>query len=228
MLGQLIWSEKPMTLEIVEVEGLRMLRGGFPAEGHFYEYRLGRYLKKLRRQGIRRMLAPPDFGYWDFAKRQGISPVNEQNFLRSCGGELLLLALKKAGKNPADCKIALRGTRVGRDMLLTANFLVTQVRDISISAPHGGSSLQNMLRQEWGVGVFPDGDFVEGAIRFDRGGGEGGGVVLSLFGDDPGLGGLVVNYEKFPVFLAVEPLKLLAALWESGKLMGADLEFYLT
>lgn len=228
MLGQLIWSEKAAPLEIVEVEGLRLLRGGFPPRGRFYEYRLGKYLKKLRGQGIRRMLAPPNFKHWELAKRQGIAPVNELNFLRSCGGELLLLSLKKAGKNPATCRVALRGTRVGRDMIQAAEFLVSYVRDISISAPHGGENLQNLLRQEWGLGVAPDGDFVEGAIRFDSGGGAEGGVVLSLFGDSPELGGLEVNVEKFPLFLETEPLKILAVLWETGKLTEDNLEFYLT
>lgn len=228
MLGRIVWRERPTELERVEVEGLPILQGGFPKSGWFYRARLGRYLKKLRRQGVRRMLVPEEFSGWEVAKKQGISPVNSISFLRKFSGDFLVFALKKRGYDPGKCAVALRGTRVGRDMIEAADRLVFQVRDICISAPHGGESLQNLLRQEWGLAVHPDGERVEGVIRFDSGGGAEGAVVLSLFGSHPQLGGVVVDPLRFSQFSEEERLQLLTVLWESGKIGREKLEFYLT
>ncbi len=229
MLGQLIWSEKPASLEIVEIEGLRLLRGGLPrGEGWRWRRKLKKLLRSFRRQGVCRLLVPADFNGWKMAREMGLQEVNPLPFLRSNAGLLLILAMKKENLMANRCKIALRATRVGQEMWAAAGYLVPRVEDMAISAEQGGERLQNFLRQQWGLGVVPDGDGVVAAIRFDGGGDEGGQVVLSLFGECPNLGGLAVNCGKFSEFPQTEPLKLLAVLWESGRIDEGKLEFYLT
>lgn len=229
MLGQIVWRDQMTPLEVVDVEGLRLLRGGLPqGEGWLWRRRLKKRLRDFRRQGVYRLLVPEDFNGWETAREMGLRDVNPLPFLRSNAGELLILAMKKEGLQPETCKIALRGTRVGQEMTAAACYLVPRVEDMAIASEQGGQRLQNLLRQRWGLGVVPDGDGVVAATRFDGGGGEGGKVVLSLFGDCPNLGGLVVDCGRFSEFPQTEPLKLLAVLWESGKIDGCKLEFYLT
>ncbi len=228
MLGQIVWREGGAPLEIVEVKGLRILRGGLSPGGRFSRWRLGRLLRIFRGQGVVRLLVPVDFDGWAQVRRWGFSKVDYIPFLRRNGAALLLLAMRGQGMCPETCCVALRGSRGGRDMEAVAMALIPHVRDIAISAPVGGASIQSRLRKQWGLGVAPDGDEMDGVLCFDGGGRAEGRVVLTLFGDSPVLGGLEINVEKLPAFLETEPLALLAALWEAEKIDGNDLEFYLT
>ncbi len=227
MLGQIVWRERDTPLERVDIEGMPVLRGGI-SRGKFWRFRLGRLLRKFRRQGVRRLLVPDDFEGWDTVRKAGLSPVDEIPFLRSIGAELLLILMKKRGFAPDISTVSLRGSRVDRAMTEAAERLVPQVRDISISAPRGGEALQQYLRGEWGMAVRPDGGGAVGVIRFDQSGDRGGDVVISLFSGGVELGGIAPNKGNFPHFYETEPLPLLAALWESGKIGGEKLEFYLT
>lgn len=227
MLGQIVWRERDTPLERVDIEGMPVLRGGI-SRGKFWRFRLGRLLRKFRRQGVRRLLVPTHFEGWDVVRKGGLSPVDEIPFLRSIGAELLILAMKKRGFEPNIATVSLRGSRVDRAMTEAAERLVPQVRDISISAPRGGEVLQQYLRGEWGIAVRPDGAGAVGVIRFDQSGDGRGEVVIALFSGGVELGGVTPNEENFPHFSETEPLPLLAALWESGKIGREKLEFYLT
>lgn len=231
LLGQIVWVEEPTSrpsLQLVEIMGMRVLQGELSQRGHFLKWRQKKLLRALRRQGVGRLLAPSDFSGWEMAHEMGFARVNVRPFLRSNSGRLLLMAMKKRGLQPQSCTVALRGTRVGRDMTTAADWLQPQVRDIAITACHGGEHLQRYLRHQWGLAVATDGSGVDGVIRYDEGGAPQGRVVLSLFGSQPQLGDLVPNITNFPQFLQTEPLELLAALWEAGKIEGDTLEFYLT
>lgn len=180
--------------------------------------------RRLGRQGIVRVLAPPEFLHWELLEARGLRQVDPLPFLRFYAGELALAALRREGVAPQRGTVALRGRRVDRDMVRAAEFLCPRVRELAVSARQGGEELSAWLRREYGMPVRPDGEGVTAAVRFDETAPGGGGRELSLYGGAPRLAGVC------PRAAALEEgdredLPLLAALWETGRLEAFGLEF---
>ena len=227
MLGQIIFSTAPGRITAPEqttLHGLSVLRVAVDPDGFWAGHRLRKAAKKLSRAGVRRVLAPEDFQSWQVLEEYGLHPMDPCPFLRANAAPLSVAALKRSGRVPERSAVALRALKADRAVVLAAEELCSQVRELCISAPRGGEALSHRLRWEYGMAVRPDWPEVGGAVRFDRETREQGGCVLNLF-----LQGLGENQ----VSVTVPGLKnsetgkisLLAALWEGGKLQKSDLEF---
>lgn len=180
--------------------------------------------RRLARQGVRRVLAPPEFARWDLLREGGLGPVDPLPFLRHYAGDMVLTLLRREGIQAHRSAVALRGRRVDRDLARTAEFLCPRVRELAVSAPEGGEALSAWLRLEYGVPVCPDGPGMAAAVRFDNQAPQWEGRELSLFGETPQLAGVrprAAGLEEGDQ----EDLPLLAALWETGRLEAWGLEF---
>lgn len=227
MLGQIVFSGKQgrhVEVEQVTLHGLPVLRATVDPDGFWAGLRMQKAAKKLARAGVRRVLVPEGFRDWEKLGGYGLRPMDPCPFLRANAASLSVAALRRSGRRPERSSMALRALKADRAVVLTAEELCSQVRDLCISVPRGGEELKKHLRWEYGVAVRPDWGEVGGAVRFDRETWDRGGCVLNLFWQ---------GLEENRVTVTVPGLKndetgqifLLAALWEGGKLRKGDLEF---
>ena len=225
MLGELVYRKRgdgrPRRTDRC---GLPVLEAAVPVGGWRERGRVRSAARRLWRQGVVRVLAPPGFSHWDLLTERGMRGVDSVPFLRFYAGELALAALLREGVAPQRGTVALRGRRVDRDMVRAAEFLCPRVRELAVSARQGGEELSAWLRREYGMPVRPDGEGITAAVRFDETAPSGGGVELALYGPAPQLAGIC------PRAAALEEgdredLPLLAALWETGRLEDLGLEF---
>lgn len=223
LFGRLVFStEGRGQVERQNVYGLRVIQIQVRPGGWLEGRRLGRGVKRLARAGIRRVLVPRNFDQWPLLERWGMGGVDPVPFLRFYAPQIVLAALNRQGIAPNTATVALRGKRVDRDMARTAQLLCPLVRQVAVSAPQGGEELARWLRREYGLPVQPDGAQVSLAVYFDGEGAEE--QDLLLWGTDPQLAGVV------PRAMGLEgedqeDLRLMTALWETGKLGSTKLEF---
>ena len=139
----------------IERYGLPLLEVPLRPGGWRERGRVRAAARRLRRQGIVRVLAPPEFPYWELLEARGLRRVDPLPFLRFYAGELALAALRREGVAPQRGTVALRGRRVDRDMVRAAEFLCPRVRELAVSARQGGEELSAWLRREYGMPVRP-------------------------------------------------------------------------
>jgi hypothetical protein len=108
-------------------------------------------------------------------------------------------------------------------MLRVAQALCPQVRRLVIAAPRGGRELAVRLRQEFGIPILPPEECGTVALCFGPDGPRPEEFTLSLYGMEPELGGLTLTVPELEAE-DKKDLKLLAALWEGGKLEDRDLK----
>ena len=227
MLGQIVYSAGKygrLRLEESNTHGLWVLRVGLEPDGYWAKHRLKKAARLLRRAGVRRVLVPDGFEGWETLGRSGLCRVDPAPFLRAQAAALTLAALRRHSWAPERCAVALRSVRADRDVVNAAEELCPQVKDVCISVMRGGQELSDYLRWEYGAAVCPDHTGVAAAVRFDPRTWEQGGIVLDLFAPQPDLcgGGIsLLGMEQ----TETQPLPLLAALWEVGKVEKRDLEF---
>ena len=224
MLGQLVLAPKGKGKAAAgRLYGLPVLRAEADRSGFWGERRLNRAGRELRRGGVLRVLAPVGFDRWPALERFGLRPVDPEPLLRDQAAPLALEVLERLGLAPDRATVALRGPRADRDMARAAAELCPQVRGLVVDAPRGGQELAQWLRWEFGVAILPPGEVGHAALEFQRGRPRREGAVLELYGAQPSLAGLALSAAG----LAEEDredLRLLAALWEGGKLGRKDIK----
>lgn len=224
MLGQLILTPhgrgKP---EAVNLYGLTVLRAEVDRSGFWGERRLCGAGKRLRLGGAFRVLTSPDFDRWPLLERFGLRRVDPEPFVRAQSVPLALALLERQGLAPDRAAVALRGLRVDRDFLRTAEELCPRVRSLIIDAPRGGRELAQRLRWEYGVPILPEGERGQAALIFQAGCPRHEETALELFGPRPRLAGLTLSVPRLDA-RDREALPLLAALWEGGRLRPEDIK----
>ncbi len=228
MLGEIVFEREAglrIYLERAERLGLPVLRASLSPDGLGGTRRLRRAGRALRRSGVTRVLVPAGFARWEVLSNQGLRGVDPLLFLQNQAGGLVLAALARRGLEPGSCAVALRGERADRLMEQTARVLCPRVRDVCICAPRGGEELSAALRWEFGAAVRPDFSGVDAAVRFSPNSADGGGAVLDLFQPGLELCGVRISLEDGSLPPECEPLPLLAALWETGRVREDALEF---
>lgn len=224
LLGQLIITPggrgKPAPGRLY---GLNILRAEADLSGFWGERRLRRAGRALRRGGVLRVLAPPDFDRWPVLAALGLRPVEPLPFLQAQAVPLTLAALARQGLPPHRAAVALRGARADRLMARTAAQLCPLVRSLVVDAPRGGEELAAWLRREFGVPVLPAGERGQAAIHFQEGCPRREEAVLELWGPRPGLAGLTLSAPGLDGEDRTD-LLLLTALWEAGKLHQKDIK----
>lgn len=218
MIGHIQYGSGPAfrtQLDQEEVLGLQMLRARSAGT------RAGavrRAARSLRKRGVRRALASPEFSDWPALERQGIRPVEGGDFCRALAPTIALAALEGMGLPPERGVVVLRGERVTRAMRLAALALCPRIKGVLVDAPVGGEALRRELRREYGVPALEDGPCrrAQLALHFAPAAGKGERLV-DLSGPAPVLKELsfFLEGEKLPE--EFEALPLLCALWETGR-----------
>lgn len=215
MLGVLRWGpDRRVALERGQVLGLPVLQARLDPGGRWGGRRLDRAARLLVRQGVRRVLPLRGFDNWKVLERRGILPIEPLPLYRAMAEDLALAVLHQTGKAPEQAGIALRGERVDGDLARAARVLCPRVRTLIIQVPRGGEQLARELYWEFGAAVSPEGE-ADAAVRFSGQRQEG---ELVLCGPAPELLGLKVNAHGLALPDELEPLPVLTALWQAGRL----------
>lgn len=227
MLGQIVFSARDggwPRLERREVCGLPVVQVAVEPDGVLGRARLRRAGKLLAGAGVRRVLVPEGFDRWELLRRRGLVPVDPVPFLQAHADALAVAALRKNGRVPERERVAVRAVKAHRGVILTAEALCQQVREVCISVDQGGEALERSLRWEYGMAARPDGGDVAAAVRFAPETLEAGGAVLDLFQPAMDTAGVQIALPGAKMG-EMEHFPLLAALWEGGKVRKRDLEF---
>lgn len=218
MLGLVRWgTERKVSSERTQVLGLPVLCVRVPSGGRWEKHRLGRAARLLERQGVRRVLVPRDFIHWDVLAGRGLAGVDILTLYRAMADRLALAVLDQRRVEAQCACVALRGESVDADMARAARLLCPRVRSLVIRVDRGGERLARELYWEFGAAVRPEGK-ADVAVRFGGVGQEG---ELVLCGSVPELLGLKVEASGLTLPEELEPLPLLTALWQAGRL-GAE------
>lgn len=214
MLGLVSWSrERNVVVERTQVLGMPVLEARVPTEGAWEKRRLGRAARLLKRQGVRRVLVPRDFTHWDVLTSRGLTGVDVLPLYRAMADRFVLAELERRGVEAHRACVILRGERVDADLARAARLLCPRVRSVVIQVEWGGDRLVRELYWEFGA-VAARQEVGGVAVRF---GGEGQAGELVLCGR-PELLGLELETAGLTLPEAPEPVPLLAALWQAGRL----------
>lgn len=219
MLGVLSWNgQRDTTAERIQMLGLRVLRVSIPSGGRWEKHRLRRAARLLARQRVRRVLAPREFDGWQELERWGLYPVDPTPLYRAMADRLALADLGRRGVENRQACVVLRGDYVDADLERAARLLCPQVRALIIQVDWGGERLARELYWTFGAALqtqrHPD-----TVVRFS-GKGQPGELVLCA---QPELLGLGLEAEGLALPEELEPMPLLAALWQSGRLSLEEL-----
>ena len=178
--------------------------------------RLERLERTFRKAGVSRVMLSEGFPH---AKRlRGLRPVSPLNFYRAIADLLAVEWLELHGISPEQGRVALAGNRLCPELEETARRLCSRVRAVRIDVPgEEGELFARLLQREWGLPVTPPGKSVDVTLSFGGGAGE-----LSLWGDEPDLGGLTLWAEGLDLSAGWEE-QLMALLWERGSLRREDI-----
>ena len=214
MLGVLVWhEERNVVLERTDLLGMPVLRVSVSPDGRWAARRLGRAGRLLARQRVRRVLVPDGFDSWRELDRWGLCPVDPLPLYRAMADRMVLAELARSGVENERACVALRGDYVDADLERTARLLCPKVRTLIIQAAWGGERLTLELYRTFGAAprreVPPD-----AAVRFS---GAGQPEELVLCGR-PNLLGLEPEAAGAALPEGAEPIPLLTALWQAGRL----------
>ena len=219
MLGVLCWSkERRGRLERVQLMGLTVLRVSIASGGRWENHRLRRAARLLGRYGVRRVLVPPGFDGWQELNRRGLRAVDPVPLYRTMADRLVLAELARAGVKKERACVALRGEYVDADLARAARLLCPQVRTLSIQVERGGERLVRELYRTFGAAPQPEGK--PNVVVCFGGAGKPGELVLC---GRPELLGLELGMKDLTLPEGLEPMPLLTALWQSGRLSLEEL-----
>ena len=218
MIGHILYGPRGLRTQLTaeKVLGLPLLRAGAAGSRSGAVRRAARALKK---RGVRRALTPPDFRDWDILEGQGLRPVETGDLCRALAPDIALAILEGMGLPPERGVVVLRGERVTRSLRLAALALCPRVKGLLVDAPAGGEALRGELRREYGIPALEDGPGrrAQVALHFAPAAGRGE-RLADLSGPSPVLEGLSFTLDGQELPGDCEPLPLLAALWETGRL----------
>lgn len=218
MLGMLCWSRGRVRLKQTRILGLPVLQAQLQAGGYWEEQRLDRAARMLARRGVRRMLPARDFNGWHILERRGLVPVDPLPLYRAMAAELTLAVLKNRGLEVSCAAVALVGERVDGDLVRAARALCPRVRTLVLEVGYGRERLARELYWEFGAAVSV-GTQADVRVRFSGPAQTG---ELALCGQVELLG-LELETPGLELPEELEPLPLLAALWQAGLLRLEEL-----
>lgn len=218
-MGLLCWNEeRGVRLERAQLLDMPMLRVTLAPGGRWESRRLRRVARLLARQGVHRVLVPPEFDGWQELGRWGLRGVDAVPLYRAMADQLVLAELARAGVENERACVALRGDCVDADLARTARQLCPKVRTLIIQTQWGGERLARELYQTFGAAPQSEGR-PDAVVRFS---GKGKAKELVLCGQ-PELLGLKLEAEGLILPECLESMPLLTTLWQAGRLSLEEL-----
>ncbi len=226
MFGRIVFSEtKKVTQRREELEGIPVQTVYVPARAPTRR-RIRKAALLLRRSGVHRTLAPPDFSDWPQLERFGVLPVDTVPFLQSMALPLTLSALAGSGVHPEHAVVLLAGRRASKAFCDAAVALCPRIQQIVISAPSGGAGLADYLRREYGLPVLQHSRAPHLILLFSAAELDSKAPTFRLYSPAPELLGYSIRPKTIPLPNGCEVLPFLAVLWESGRLTVSDIEVF--
>lgn len=209
MLGVLCPGQGRIRMERMDVLGLPVLWVWVPTGGCWEKRRLARTERLLARQGVRRLLPLRDLPEWSVS----IPAVDPLPLYRAMADRLVLEVLKQSGVEQHGAVVALVGEQVDGDLARAARLLCPRVRVLLLEVERGGERLARELYREFGAAVSAGG---RAHVRVRFSGPARPGELVLCHGAE--LLGMRVEAQGLCLPERLEPLPLLTALWQSGRL----------
>lgn len=213
MLGVLCPGRGRMSAERRELFGVPTLWVTVPAGGIWEGHRATRAERLLKRHGVRKLLPMRGASTWNIS----IPAVDPLPLYRTMADRLILWELSRNGIEPERGTVALAGERVDGDLARTAHLLCPRVHTLLLEVECGGELLAMELYRKFGAAVNTTGRAAVCA-RFS-GAGQGGELVLC---GRPELRDLQVEVPGLSLPEQLEPIPLLTALWQAGRVDVKD------
>ena len=165
MVGMLLWKspepgkkQKPVVLKERMVLHMRFACGEIVRGPRTPEAVLRRRVqsaaKRLRQNGVIRIVTPEEFPYGDLLEKQGIRAVSTLALRRGLASELVRWELTRQGLTPGGVKIAVSGDQLTGELVRTVTELALRYRYVLLDLPYGGEDLCRQLRREYGVSLL--------------------------------------------------------------------------
>lgn len=163
MVGMLIWKEpgkREKAVEIKERSILRVrflcaevLRGPRTPEA-VLRRRVAAAGKRLRKQGVTRLVLPEDFTYGPQLEKWELHPVSTAGLRQAIAADWVRWLLTEQGISTAGAKVAVSAARLTGEVVRTVTELSLRHRYVLLDLPYGGEDLCRQLRREYGVSLL--------------------------------------------------------------------------
>ena len=163
MIGMLSWKEpgkREKTVAVKERSVLRMrfwcaevLRGPRTPEA-VLRRRVAAAGKRLRKQGVTRVVLPEDFSYGSQLEKWDLHPVSTLGLRRGIAADWVRWLLTEQGAPAAGARVAVSAEQLTGEVVRTVTELSLRHRYVLLDLSRGGEDLCRQLRREYGVSLL--------------------------------------------------------------------------
>lgn len=184
MVGMLLWKgpqdggrRRSVTVREVSLLHMRFLQAevlrGPKTPETVLRRRVAAAGKRLRRQGVTRVILPEGFAFGAQLARCGLRPVSTLALRRELAADWVRWLLAEKGLSAAGARVAVTAAQLTGEVARTVTELTLRHRYVLLDLPCGGEELCRQLRREYGVSLLlgPAREQLEGAealVLFDQ------------------------------------------------------------
>ncbi|MCI8572874.1 MAG: hypothetical protein HFF89_00430 [Oscillibacter sp.] len=110
--------------------------------------------KKLRKQGVARVVLPEDFSYGEQLEACGLRPVPTLGLRRALAADWVRAGLAERGLPAAGARVAVSAAGLTGEVVRTVTELALRHRYVLLDLSYGGEELCRQLRREYGVSLL--------------------------------------------------------------------------
>ena len=181
MIGMLSWKEPGKREKAVAVKERSILRVRFwcaevlrgpKTPEAVLRRRVAAAGKRLRKQGVTRVVLPEEFAYGPQLEKWDLHPVSTLGLRRAIAADWVRWFLAEQGTPAAGARVAVSAEQLTGEVVRTVTELSLRHRYVLLDLPYGGEELCRQLRREYGVSLLlgPAREQLEGAdalVLFD-------------------------------------------------------------
>ena len=163
MIGMLIWKEPGKREKAVAVKERSILRVRFwcaevlrgpKTPEAVLRRRVAAAGKRLRKQGVTRVVLPEEFAYGPQLEKWDLHPVSTLGLRRTIAADWVRWFLAEQGTPAAGARVAVSAEQLTGEVVRTVTELSLRYRYVLLDLPRGGEDLCRQLRREYGVSLL--------------------------------------------------------------------------
>ena len=164
MIGMLIWKEPGKREKAVAVKERSILRVRFwcaevlrgpKTPEAVLRRRVAAAGKRLRKQGVTRVVLPEEFAYGPQLEKWDLHPVSTLGLRRAIAADWVRWFLAEQGTPAAGARVAVSAEQLTGEVVRTVTELCLRCRYVLLDLPYGGEELSRQLRREYGCWARP-------------------------------------------------------------------------